>query len=255
MTNIRFLLTRVTVGFGAWLGFLGTADAASLRVAVASNFVATAERIATEFELATGHQGLISNASTGQLYAQIKQGAPFDVFMAADVERPKSLVDLNLAGQFKVYAHGQLLLLSNVSLPGGCEKILEAPELKHLAIAHPDLAPYGAAAKSFLQQQGWWENNQRKLVMGENIAQAAQLVVTENATAGLLAKSVLINHQLKPGQCLWPVPRDMYAPVKQSMVHLHRSKNRVEAAAFMAFVQSDQGVQIIQSQGYEVSGD
>lgn len=229
------------------------ASADSLRVAVASNFVATLHKLQPAFKATSGYDLIISSASTGQLYAQLIQGAPFDVFMAADTDRPHLLVNAGLAADLHVYASGKLVLVSNVSVDAGCEAILTEKSLRFLAIANPDLAPYGLAAKQFLQRQNLWQSLKNRMVMGENIAQTTQLVLSGNATAGLLSQALLPG-ELSAAQCQWPIPTDQYPKINQAMVYIKSSHNKARYEAFLNFMQSPQVAAILKKQGYEVGG-
>ena len=234
-----------------WL-WLGPTQAEPLRVAVASNFVATMDELGTAFTAQTGHQVLISSGSTGQLYAQIKQGAPFDVFLAADTQRPQRLVAQGLANNLEVYATGILLLYVRQSPEGGCAAWLTSQSSGYLAVANPALAPYGHAAQVYLQHQGLWARWQNRLVMGENIAQASHFVASGAAAAGLLAKAMVRLMPPVEGSCRWELPTELYPPIEQAVVNLRRSQNHIPVTAFRRFLQSEQAQKIIQEQGYKV---
>lgn len=234
---------------------ISVVNAARLHVAVASNFLSTIEQLVEPFKLHSGHELLISSGSTGMLYAQIIQGAPFDVMMAADTATPQKLTAAGLANQPFTYARGQLMLLANQSTEDSCLSILASANLQFLAIANPQVAPYGLAAKQFLQSIQWWDSHQSQLVMGENVAQAMQMTVSENATAGLVASSILMHHELLPNQCIWQPPANSYTPIDQAMVLLARSKQQVIYDEFKDFLLSKQAIAIIQSNGYKVASN
>ena len=225
-----------------------------LNVAVASNFSYALKLLADGFNKQTGHRLRISSASTGKLYAQIQHGAPFDVFLAADEKRPDLLIAENMADQSSayVYAIGQLVLLSNISPEGNCQSVLTAPALKRFAIANPETAPYGVAAKQVLENLALWTRLQPLMVKGENAAQTLQFVTTKNADAGFVAKSML-NMGVEIGNvCTWNIPADMYSPIKQKMVVLNRAKDKPVAQAFTVYIQSAQAKKIIKASGYDV---
>jgi molybdate transport system substrate-binding protein len=249
--SLRNWLLLTVVG---WLGLSlnATSHAARLHVAVESNFVTTLQQLAATFKSEFGHDMIISSGSTGQLFAQIKQGAPFDVYMAADMKRPQLLIDEGLATGLQIYARGQLVLMVNQPAGENCQAALNDHQSKPLAIANPDLAPYGLAAKQYLQNIQIWQNLSGKLVMGENVSQAMHMVVTGNAKAGLVAQSLLVNHPIDSGQCQWLVPHDAYAPIKQAMVLLNSSHNAAIYHEFIGFLHSKIAVELIQSSGYVV---
>lgn len=228
------------------------ASSAELRVAVASNFYPTIMTLKSEFKAQTGHDLRISSASSGQLYAQIKNGAPYDVFMSADVGRPEQLVVDGLASELSIYARGQLVLLANLG-DQHCAGIFQSDVRHFVALANPDLAPFGAAAKHYLQQQGVWNNPHYQVVMGENVSQAMQMVVSKNAAMGLVAKSLLVNYALPNHQCLFNIPAHQYPTIEQAMVFIKASDSRTVFAEWLNFLNSDTGRKIIGEQGYLLS--
>jgi molybdate transport system substrate-binding protein len=228
--------------------------AETLNVAVASNFDYTLRLLAEDFSSQSTHELRIISGSTGKLYTQIKHGAPFDVFMAADEKRPELLISENRADKASayVYAIGQIVLLSNIAPLGSCREVLASPDLHRLSIANPDTAPYGAAAKQVMESLSLWQQLQAKLVMGENAAQALQFVTTKNAQAGFIARSILNMGKAIDYVCTWDVPADMYSPISQEMVLLNRAKDNAAAQAFMHYMQSEQAKAIIKASGYGV---
>jgi molybdate transport system substrate-binding protein len=225
-----------------------------LNVAVASNFSYALKLLADDFNRHTGHELRISSASTGKLYTQIRHGAPFDVFLAADEKRPDLLIAENLADQSSayVYAIGQLILLSNIYPEGDCQSVLTAPALKRFAIANPKTAPYGVAAKQVLERMALWTRLQPLIVKGENAAQTLQFVSTKNAQAGFVAKSMLNMGVEIASVCTWDIPADMYSPIKQKMVVLNRAKDKPAAQAFSLYMQSARAKKIVKASGFEV---
>lgn len=236
-------------GLLLWLGPL---KAEPLRVAVASNFVATLHELATSFTAQTGHQVMISSGSTGQLYAQIKQGAPFDVFLAADTLRPQKLVDEGLAVELEIYATGILVLYVRQAPDADCATWLGNPVPGFLAVANPDLAPYGQAAQDYLQHQNLWESWQKRLVMGENIAQTSHFVATGAAAAGLLAQATVRLMPPMAGSCVAELPAAAHPPIEQAVVNLKRSQNGSVVAAFRRYLHSAEAQQLIVAHGYRV---
>ncbi len=222
-----------------------------LRLAVASNFVNTMQRLAQAFTEQTGHAVLISSGSTGQLYAQIKQGAPYDVFLAADIRRPQWLVDEGLAKELEVYATGILQLYVRQAPEAGCSTWLTSQPTGFLAVANPELAPYGFAAKKYLQNQGLWSRWQTRLVMGENIAQASHFVASGAAAAGLLAAATVRLMPPAKDSCSWTLPAGLHPPIEQAVVNIKRSKSPASVEAFRRFLRSEPAQQIIHEQGFQ----
>jgi molybdate transport system substrate-binding protein len=248
-------LTRASFAFFCLFAITVRAD--SLLIAVASNFALTAQEVASEFEAATGHKVLISSASTGKLYLQIRNGAPFDVFLAADSARPKKLdaEGLGVPGTRRTYAYGQLVLWSRDKHPENlnCQERLQTGGFGRLSIANPDTAPYGAAAEQFLLRIGLWERTQAQLVIGENISQTLQFVASGNAGLGLVALSQLNNAQLPEASCEWLVPADMHDPIDQQAILLSRAADKTVARAFLGFLHGKSGRAIVARSGYLLS--
>jgi molybdate transport system substrate-binding protein len=228
------------------------ANADELRVAVASNFRLAMTATATRFEAISGHRVKLIPGSTGKHYAQIVNGAPFDAFFAADAERPR-LLELDrriVPGSRFTYGIGKLVLWSatgNLVDPDGA--ILRAGTFDHLAIANPELAPYGAAARQLLQALGLWESLAGKLVRGENIGQTFQFVVSGNAELGLVALAQLANPDQRFGGSAWEPPQALYDPIEQQAVLLNDSP---AGRDFMAFMRSAEARALIRTYGYDV---
>lgn len=223
-------------------------------VAVASNFKFTLQKIAVDFKVATGHDLKIISGSSGKLFAQIKHGAPFDVFLSADEKHPDLLIrDIAASSENAyIYALGKLVLISNIEIKGDCKKAIISNRLKHLAIANPEVAPYGLAAKQVLQKLNLWRQLQSRIVMGENVAQTLQFVSTKNADAGFVAQSMLNMGKTVDSACTWHVPTDMYTPIKQKMVLLKKAKGKPAALTFIQYMQSAAVKEVIKSTGYDV---
>jgi len=240
--------------FATCLFLAAPVHAETLRVAVASNFAYALNLLSADFNKQTGHQLLISSASTGKLYTQIKNGAPFDVFMSADEKRPELLIRESKADPLTeyVYAKGQIVFLSNLKPDTSCQDVLVSPDLKRLSIANPDTAPYGAATKQVMEKLSLWRQLEPRLVKGENIAQTLQFVSTKNADAGFVAKSMLYMGKEIDYACIWEVPADLYSPIRQKMVVLNQSKDKISALAFIHYMQSARAKEIIKSSGYDV---
>ncbi len=225
-----------------------------VRIAVAANFSDTIRKLVPLFSEVTGHTARISAASTGKLYSQIKNGAPFDVFLAADTARPirAEQQQLVVPGSRFVYAQGRLVLWSTSSdVSADCRMWQANTALNHVAIANPKTAPYGVAARQAMEHLGIWKEFQTRLVRGESIAQTFQFVATGNAEAGFVALSQLRNWQGEPGMA-WEVPAAYYTPIDQSAVLLTRGKSNAAARAFIEFLKSDTARSIIRDFGYSV---
>lgn len=233
----------------------GHAD--TLTVAVASNFRLPAEAIGASFTEATGRPVRLSFASTGKLYAQITNGAPFDVFLAADARHPQLLVQSGraVAKTRMTYAIGSLVLWSRdpAFASVDCRSALDNLGKRRLAIANPATAPYGVAAKQFLQTAGLWQHVELRLVLGENIAQALQFVATGNAQLGLIAGSQAVDARLPEATCSWPVPESMHEPIMQQAIVLRRAADRAAAAAYIEYLAGDEASAIVRRYGYETA--
>jgi molybdate transport system substrate-binding protein len=234
--------------------FAHSAIAAEVQVAVAANFTAPMQAIAAGFEQATGHRAKLAFGSTGKFYAQIKNGAPFDVLLAADDETPARLEreGAALAGSRFTYSIGRLALWS--ARPGVVDDqgaVLKQGAFRHLALANPKLAPYGAAAVETLNKLGLLAALQPKFVQGENIAQTFQFVSTGNAELGFVALSqVFEGGKLKRGSA-WIVPPGLHAPIRQDAVVLARGRDNPAALALMQYLKQDKARAIIKAYGYD----
>jgi molybdate transport system substrate-binding protein len=254
MTSLRALLLLLAL-LSAMLPAASFADE-TLTIAVASNFHSTTKEIASRFSDSTGIAVRLSSGSTGKLYAQIINGAPYDIFLAADDERPELLEKSGdaVAGSRITYAVGSLLLWSaDPSLANqDCRDALERGDYRKLAIANPNTAPYGSAAQEFLQQAGLLEAAEDKLVYGESISQTLNFVATGNATLGLIATSQAAGELPVSATCSWPVPSELHSDLHQQAVILAASKKLAAARAFMVFLESAEVRVLLESQGYQV---
>jgi len=238
----------------AALAFTTLARADVVQVAVAANFTAPARALAEVFARTTGHEARLSFGATGAFYTQIKNGAPFDVLLAADDERPARLEKEGdtVAGSRFTYATGQLVLWS--AKPGLVDD--EGAVLKHgqfgkIAIANPKNAPYGAAAVEAMNKLGLAATLQPKLVTGESIGQTFNFIATGNAELGFVALAqVLEGGKLKSGS-MWVVPAQYHAPIIQDAVILKRAANNPAAKAWMELLKTPQSKALIRSYGYE----
>ncbi|MBR7887385.1 molybdate ABC transporter substrate-binding protein [Marinomonas sp. A79] len=228
-TSLRLIFCLIT--FSLPLKLL----AADLSVAVASNFIVPIKQLAQEFEAETGHTLQLSFGSSGKFFAQIKNNAPYDLFLSADLIKPHVLIQEQLAlpESLSIYANGKLVLWSVNPIEGNT---LESALLKanRIAIANPKLAPYGKAAEEVLTRLSAWNDTQRKLVQGESIGQTYQFVYSQNANVGFVALSQVLSGKTK-GHSV-SVPTSLYNPIHQGAVILSRSKKIPEATEFMAFL-------------------
>jgi len=231
-------------------------SAEEVRVAVATNFLATLQDIATSFERDTDHTIVVSSGSSGKLYAQINHGAPFDVLFSADVKRPRLMEEEGVAvhGSRFTYAIGQLTLWSPDPnrVKGDGKTVLSNGNFEHLAIANPKTAPYGTAAKTALQALGLWTSIKGRIVQGENIGQTFQFVYSENAQLGFVALSQVLDPKIKGSGSRWDVPLNLYEPLRQQAVLLINGKNNKAAHAFLKFVKEPKGQKIIELFGYRL---
>jgi molybdate transport system substrate-binding protein len=225
-----------------------------VNVAVAANFIDACRQLAPLFEQVSGHQVKLSYGSTGKLYAQIANGAPFAVFLAADTQHPRMAerVGLTVPGSRFIYAKGRLVLWSaKAGLFEVGEPYLKSAAFAHLAIANPKTAPYGRAAQQVMQHLGVWSALQSRVVRGDSISQAFQFVATGNAEAGFVAYSQVQAWRGDSGS-IWVIPQAYYAPIAQAAVLLNNGAANPAAKAFLEFLKGDTARQVIESHGYGV---
>lgn len=242
-----------------WLLFTSlltsSAWADTVQVAVASNFAGTMEQIAASFAKDTGHKAEIASGATGKIYAQIKNGAPFEVFLAADEVTPVKLEEEGLAepGSHFTYAIGRLVLWS--SRPGyvdGDGKVLRKGDFAHLALANPKTAPYGAAAVEVMKNMKLLGKLEPKFVQGENIAQTHQFVATGNAELGFVALSQVFKDGKVTGGSAWVVPEKLHQPLRQDAVLLKTGAHNPAAKALLSYLKSPAAIAIMRTLGYGV---
>lgn len=241
-------------GLLAWVGAVSPALADEVKVAVAANFTAPMQKIAAEFERDTGHKALVSTGATGAFYAQIKNGAPFEVFLSADDETPAKLETegASVKGSRFTYAIGKLVLWSaRPGLVDGKGEILRKGDFSKLALANPKTAPYGAAALEVMKKLGVRDALQPKIVQGENISQTFQFVSTGNADLGFVALSQVWENGALKGGSAWLVPQADYAPIRQDALLLGTGAGKPAAQALLKYLQGDKAKAVIKSYGYE----
>ena len=231
------------------------ADAGEVQVAVAANFTAPMQRIATEFEKDSGHKAALMSGATGKFYAQISHGAPFEVFLSADDETPARLEKdgLAVAGSRFTYATGRLVLWSpREGYVDDKGEVLKKGDFRHLAIANPRTAPYGAAALQVLGKLGLQPALTPRFVQGENIAQTHSFVVSGNAELGFVALAQVYKDGRLGAGSAWIVPASLHAPIRQDAVLLMKGASNPAAAALLKYLKGDKARAIIQSFGYEI---
>jgi len=250
MKPIPLLALLIAFGIGALL----PAQADEVSVAVAANFTAPMQKIAVEFEKDTGHKVATSFGATGKFYAQIKNGAPFEVLLAADDETPAKLVKESAAvpGSQFTYAIGKLVLWSaKPAIVDEAGTVLKNASFDHLAVANPKVAPYGAAAVETLKALGVYDTLQPKIVTGESIAQTHQFVSSGNALLGFVALAQVLKDGKIAGSA-WVVPARLYTPIRQDGVILDKGKGKPAPEALLKYLKADKAKAIIQSFGYEL---
>lgn len=234
--------------------FLTPVSAGEVRVAVAANFKSTLKEMATHFEQATGHTTLISSGSSGKFYAQIKHGAPFDVFFSADVTRPQLLEKEGFVvpGSRFTYAIGRLTLWSPDPslLKDDGATVLSNGRFDHLAMANPKTAPYGTAAQQTLVALGLWNQVKDQIVQGENIGQTFHFVFSKNAQVGFVARSQVLDSKINGAGSRWDVPENLYEPLRQQAVLLTNGQYNEAAKAFLNYVKGPEARNIIEQFGY-----
>ena len=228
-----------------------SAFAAQTTVAVAANFTDAAKEIAAAYKARTGNDAVLSFGASGQFYTQITQGAPFEVFLSADDERPKKAVDdgFGVQGSNFTYAVGKLVLWSKQPGLVQGDATLTKASFDKLSICNPVAAPYGAAAVETMKSLNLYTALEPKLVVGANISQAYQFVQTGNAELGFVALSQVIDD--KAGS-KWMVPQNLYAPIRQDAVLLKKGEGNEAATRFLSFLRGSEATAIIQRYGYEV---
>ena len=242
-----FILTLLFVAYATSL------RAEEAMVAVAANFSAPMQQIAALFQKETGHQIKLSFGASGGIYAQIKNGAPFDLFLSADQLTPQKLEaeGLGVPNSRFTYATGQLVLWSKQEgLVDAKGHVLQNKSIQRIALANPKLAPYGAAAMETMTNLGLLKELQSKLVQGDNIAQTYQFVWTQNAQIGFVALSqVFANGKITSGSA-WIVPGNLHQPIQQDVILLRKGQDNKAATALLLYLKGEQAKKIMKSFGF-----
>lgn len=252
------IINIILSGFISLLILSPRAGAQDAVIASATNFADTLARLETQFEATSAYDIRIVSGSTGQLFAQIRQGAPFDVFLAADTERPARLEALGLAvseSRF-TYAEGRLALWSRRqgALDGIDETSVGELGFRRLAIANPDLAPYGRASVEVLRSLALQDRFGDRLVRGQNVGQTFAMAATGNADLAFIAIAQLDNPRAPAGSA-WRIPRELHTPIRQDGVLLDRARDNPAARAFVEFLRGEEARAIIIAAGYEAGDD
>ena len=249
---------RIVSRFLIFLFVLLTCQAAraqEVRVAAAADLKFALDELGSEYEKHSGKKIAAIYGSSGNFYAQIQNGAPFDLFLSADIEYPRKLEAAGLAeaGTLYEYAVGRIVIWmptdSSADLANLGWKALLGPSIERVAIANPEHAPYGRAAVAALRKAGVYEQVRRRLVYGENISQAAQFVASGSAQAGIIALSLAVSPPMRDGK-RWEIPKEMYPPIEQGAVILKTAKDKDGARALLAFLKSDTGRRILKAYGF-----
>ena len=253
------LVLGAALAAGGPAGPRPAAASAEATVAVATNFLLPLRSLAGEFAARTGHSLRISSGSTGQIFAQITNGAPYDVFLSADAARPERLevAGLTIPGTRRTYALGRIALWSadpgRVSV-GGAEALATLGGGR-IAIANPEVAPYGVASQEALERLGFWEPFQDRLVRGINVGQVFQFIGTGNAAMGFIAQSQLAARPEGREGSVWVVPAGLHGPIRQDMVLLKRAAENDAAFAFLDFLAEPDILARIEGFGYSAPTD
>ena len=256
--RLGLLRTITTVlAVAGWLGGVGQTAAPPLTIAAASDLQAVLPIIARNFEQQTGVATRLTFGSSGNFFSQLQNGAPFDVFLSADLEYPQQLVTRGqaLADTLYEYASGRIVLWARkdagIDVARGLQALTDS-RVRRVAIANPDHAPYGRAAVAALRHEHLFDAVQPKLVLGENISQAAQFVQSGNADAGILALSVALAPALKSGGVYTEIPSAMHPPIRQGAVVLRSSPNQKAARDFLDFLKRPDSLKVLADSGFDI---
>src|SRR3954465_2175763 len=252
MKIVSTLLVAISVAFGACL-----AHADGLNVAAASDLSFAMKELAANYEKQTGTPVKVTLGSSGNFFTQIQNGAPFDLFFAADIDYPKKLEAAGLGepGTLYQYATGKIVLWvpadSKLDVNKGLTLLTDA-SVRKIAIANPKHAPYGRAAVAAMTKQGIYEKITDKLVFGENISQTAQFVESGNADAGIIALSLALAPAMADKGKYFEIPQDLYPPLDQGAIVIKASQKKEQAKQFLAYLKTPQSVALMQRYGFKL---
>ncbi len=254
-----------TIGtiMNAWLVFMAiivgvqgrAAAAEEITIAAASDLNFAMKDLMAEYEKASGHRVKLSLGSSGNFYAQIQNGAPFDLYLSADIGYPKKLEEAGLAvpGSLYRYAVGRIVLWTNHAARRDVSKgltVLLDPSIKKIAIANPKHAPYGRAAVAAMEHFKVYESAKERLVLGENISQAAQFVESGACEVGIVALSLAMAPAMKAKGVYWEIPAEAHPPLEQGAVIVKTSTHQEAAKQFLEFMRGDKGREIMTRYGF-----
>lgn len=253
----RIMLAATLVVAG--LALPCAASDTELTIAAASDLNFAMKDLVAEYEKLAGHHVKLSLGSSGNFYSQIQNGAPFDLYFSADIGYPKKLegAGLTVPGSLYPYAVGRIVLWAGMASHLDVSKglaVLREPRIKKIAIANPKHAPYGRAAVAAMESSGIYESVKEKLILGENISQAAQFIESGACDTGIIALSLALSPAMQGKGSYWEVPVDSYPPLEQGAVILKQSKNQEVARRFLEFLKSSQGQEIMRRYGFMLPG-
>jgi len=263
LTAFVFLAASLSISSPVSAGVSAAASAdekasKEITVAAAADLSVALKEIAANYEKQSGVQVKLSFAASGALTQQIQNGAPFDVFFSADMDYPRQLIASNDAEASSLYRYavGTLVLWAPTSSPLDPEhqgtKVLSDPSVKKIAIANPQHAPYGRAAVAALKHFGIYEQLQNRLVMGENVSQAAQFVESGNAQVGFIALAHAVPLAMRGEGKFWKVPAEAYPALDQGVVVVSHSQHKAEAAAFVDYIKTKDAIDVLRRYGFTV---
>ena len=235
------------------------AVAEEITIAAASDLTFAFREIATEYEKTSGNQVRLTLGSSGNFYAQIQNGAPFDLYFSADIAYPRKLEEagLTVPGSLYQYAVGRIVLWtgheSRIDVTKGIE-VLREPTVKKIAIANPKHAPYGRGAVAAMEYFKVYDQVKDKLILGENISQAAQFIESGACDIGIIALSLAIAPTMKSKGTYWEVPAEAHPSLDQGAVILKQSKNQEAARQFLEFIKGPHGQEIMKRYGFTLPG-
>jgi len=264
MTRLKqYMWSWYDVGWAALLALVvvvlmsptGSASAEEITIAAASDLNFAFKELVTAYEKSTGHHVKLTLGSSGNFFSQIKNGAPFDLYFSADIGFPKKLEEdgLVVPGSLYPYAVGRIVLWagngSHLDLSKGLE-VLREPTIKKIAIANPKHAPYGRAAVAAMEYFKVYDQVKDKLILGENISQAAQFIESGACDAGIIALSLAVAPAMKAAGQYWEIPAVAHPPLEQGAVILNQSKNPEAARQFLEFIKGSHGQEIMKRYGF-----
>lgn len=254
MSRMNQLLTALVLAFSL-IESPGPVFAGEILVAAASDLNFAMKEIVAEFEQQTGHRVKLSLGSSGNYYSQIQNGAPFDLYFSADIGYPKKLEDagLTVPGSLYRYAIGRIVVWTGTASALDVTKginVFQEPKIKKIAIANPKHAPYGRAAVAAMEHFKVYDQVKNRLVLGENVSQAAQFIESGACEVGIVALSLALAPTMKARGSYWEIPAEAHPPLEQGAVILRSSSHQSAAKQFLEFVKGTQGQEIMRRYGF-----